>query len=182
MAATSVVVLDRGNNTTCTINLYGKCLPSSLRRGVTIRRLLQMKIYCFFFAIKFHIFIHCGCVNKFLFILRLINWKYRVDAMMNRKYFAQYLRLCFDYIVFHMYYTYLLFMFVAMTLAFTCAILPNILMQYFIFKDSLCLHHHHYKSGANNTHGVREICILGYVIINILKRLPALKSLLRWKC
>lgn len=24
MAATSVVVLDRGNNTTCTINLYGK--------------------------------------------------------------------------------------------------------------------------------------------------------------
>lgn len=26
MAATSVVVLDRGNNTTCTINLYGKYL------------------------------------------------------------------------------------------------------------------------------------------------------------
>lgn len=24
MAATSVVLLDRGNNTTCTINLYGK--------------------------------------------------------------------------------------------------------------------------------------------------------------
>ena len=30
MAATSVVVLDRGNNTTCTINLHGKCLKLKL--------------------------------------------------------------------------------------------------------------------------------------------------------
>lgn len=31
-AATSVVVLDRGNNTTCTINLHGKCVFYNIHR------------------------------------------------------------------------------------------------------------------------------------------------------
>jgi len=35
-AATSVVVLDRGNNTTCTINLHGVCMRACVRARVSV--------------------------------------------------------------------------------------------------------------------------------------------------
>lgn len=39
MAATSVVVLDRGNNTTCTINLHGKY-------SLFLKDFVWIQIYC----------------------------------------------------------------------------------------------------------------------------------------
>jgi len=39
-AATSVVVLDRGNNTTCTINLHGKACVSRFSRYKNTNKLI----------------------------------------------------------------------------------------------------------------------------------------------
>ncbi|KOX75857.1 hypothetical protein WN51_13341 [Melipona quadrifasciata] len=36
-AATSVVVLDRGNNTTCTINLHGVCAHTDYNKLLDLR-------------------------------------------------------------------------------------------------------------------------------------------------
>ena len=54
--ATSVVVLDRGNNTTCTVNLHGMSLPFSYLLEVFLRRLWKIIFFVpgiiFFIASK----------------------------------------------------------------------------------------------------------------------------------
>lgn len=53
-AATSVVVLDRGNNTTCTINLHGAFFASTyIKKEKKREREKGLKIYIYVYIIKF---------------------------------------------------------------------------------------------------------------------------------
>lgn len=58
-AATSVVVLDRGNNTTCTINLHGKCVVQSRNLSKAINFSTHSPIiYCPFMYIYVQVFLN----------------------------------------------------------------------------------------------------------------------------
>lgn len=64
MAATSVVVLDRGNNTTCTVNLFGKYFKINCFLSLIVTYVVKYSIhnYCFhiqsFSRITFNSFIY----------------------------------------------------------------------------------------------------------------------------
>ncbi|KYN31844.1 hypothetical protein ALC56_13983, partial [Trachymyrmex septentrionalis] len=55
-AATSVVVLDRGNNTTCTINLHGVCMC------------VYVVCVCVCVYVCVRIWCVCGCVRAYMYI------------------------------------------------------------------------------------------------------------------